>query len=140
MTTTVAKLRADAEVLALVETALSWDLHSADLPAVKDSLSMAQKFTGYGRAVVDQLRTQCLNIVADSDVAARATATLGEASRRLRLRPLAVSASPRSAAQRAQNLARLVQSLLRAVEQVNEARALITRSQQGAHTTSKGIQ
>ncbi|MFE6737535.1 DUF6082 family protein [Streptomyces tubercidicus] len=120
MTTTVEKIHDDAEVLALVETALSWDVHGADLPAVADALSMAQEFTSYGRIIVDELRTQCLNIVADSDVAARAAATLGEASRRLYLRPLAGSAAPRSAAQRAQNLARLVQSLLRAVEQVNE--------------------
>ncbi|MGX1851106.1 DUF6415 family natural product biosynthesis protein [Streptomyces sp. NPDC055299] len=129
----------DAEVLALVETALSWDA-SANLPAVEDALSMAKEFTSYGQSLVDGLRTQCLNLVANSDVAVIAHATLGEASRRLALRPLARSASPRSAAQRAQNLARLVQSLLRAVGQVSEARALMTRSQQGTHTTTKGTQ
>ncbi|MGA5266258.1 DUF6415 family natural product biosynthesis protein [Streptomyces lydicamycinicus] len=139
MTTTVEKIHDDAEVLALVATALSWDVHGTDLPAVEDALSMAKEFTSYGRIILDDLRTQCLNLVADSDIAAIAHATLGEASRRLYLRPLAGSTSPRSAAQRAQNLARLVQSLLRAVGQVSEARALITR-QQSAHTTPKGTQ
>ncbi|MFF8789203.1 DUF6415 family natural product biosynthesis protein [Streptomyces sp. NPDC015125] len=114
------------EVLALVETALSWDLHGAGLPAVEDALSMAEEFTRYGRGIVEDLRTQCLDILADSEAAARAQATLGEASRRLYLQPLAGSASPRSAAQRAQNLARLVQSLLRAIELVAQAQALIT--------------
>ncbi|MFI9078771.1 hypothetical protein ACIGW8_20225 [Streptomyces sioyaensis] len=121
---TTKSLDAD-EILALVETALSWDVHGAGLPAVEDALSMAKEFTIYGRGIVEDLRTQCLDILAD-EVAVRAQATLGEASRRLYLRPLAGSASPRSAAQRAQNLARLVQSLLRAVEQVDRAQALIT--------------
>ncbi|MFI9052407.1 DUF6415 family natural product biosynthesis protein [Streptomyces sp. NPDC053427] len=114
------------EILALVKTALSWDVHGAGLPAVEDALSMAQELTSYGRGIVEDLRTQCLDILADSEVAVRAQATLGEASRRLYLRPLEGSASPRSAAQRAQNLARLVQSLLRAVVQVDQAQTLIT--------------
>ncbi|WP_432141134.1 DUF6415 family natural product biosynthesis protein [Streptomyces sp. bgisy084] len=129
----------EAEVRALVETALSWDVHGAGLPAVEDALSTAQAFTSYGRILIDDLRTQCLAL-ADSDVATRAQATLGEASRRLHLLPLPTSASPRSAAQRAQNLARLLRSLLRTVEQVHEARVLIMRSQQGARTISKGTQ
>ncbi|WP_406220881.1 DUF6415 family natural product biosynthesis protein [Streptomyces decoyicus] len=137
MATAVEKIH--DEVLALVETALSWDLYGTDLPAVEDALSMAKEFTAHGRIIVEDLRTGCLDILADSDVAASAQATLGEAGRRLYLRPLAGSASPQSAAHRAQNLARLVESLIRALGQVHEARALITR-QQSAHTTTKGIQ
>ncbi|MFF9785026.1 DUF6082 family protein [Streptomyces nigrescens] len=106
MATNVEKVHGEAEALALVETALSWDVHGADLPAVETALSMAEELTSYGRILVDDLRKQCLDILADSDVVARAQATLGEASRRLYLWPLAGSASPQSATQRAQNLAR----------------------------------
>ncbi|MBL1285636.1 hypothetical protein JKV81_02070 [Streptomyces sp. For3] len=104
------------EVLALVEAALSWDVDSPALPTVKNALAMAQQFTDFGRIVADDLEAKLLGLPADFCIGARAT--LGEASRRLYLRPLAQTAAPRSAAHRAQNLARLVQALSRAFGEV----------------------
>ncbi|MBK3639480.1 DUF6415 family natural product biosynthesis protein [Streptomyces sp. MBT33] len=111
------------EVLGLVATALSWDLYGHGLPAVDVALGMAETFSRYGRNIADELRTQCLSVPADSWAGLGAQATLGEAGRRLTLRPLAPTAAPRSAAHRAQNLARLVQALTRAIDQVSEERA-----------------
>lgn len=112
-----------AEVLILVATALSWNPNGHDLPAVDVALRMAETFSRYGRDIADELRTQCLSIPADSWAGLGAQATLGEAARRLNLRPLAPTAAPRSAAHRTQNLARLVQALTRAIDQVSEERA-----------------
>ncbi|WP_406153192.1 DUF6415 family natural product biosynthesis protein [Streptomyces sp. NBC_01023] len=106
------------EVLALVEAALSWNVDSPELPAVKDALAMAQQFTDFGRVVADDLEAQLRSLPADSELCIGARATLGEASRRLYLRPLAQTAAPRSAARRAQNLARLVQALNRTFGEV----------------------
>lgn len=113
----------EVEVLLLVEAALAWDQDSSDLPAVEDTLGMAEQFTHYGRIAADKLRTQCLSIPADSDAGCGAQATLSEAARRLNLKPLAPSAAPRSAAHRARNLARLVKALNRAMDQVSEEQA-----------------
>lgn len=99
------------EILVLVEAALSWDVDGPELPTVKNALTMAQQFTDFGRIVADDLEAQLPNLPADSELCIGARATLGEASRRLYLRPLAQTAAPRSAARRAQNLARLVQAL-----------------------------
>lgn len=112
-----------AEVLPLVEAALAWDLNGPHLPAVQDALSMAEQFTNHARTIADDLRTRSLGIPADSDAGSGAQATLGEAARRLSLKPLAPSAAPRSAAHRAQNLARLVQALNRAIDHVGEEQA-----------------
>ncbi|MET7716309.1 hypothetical protein [Streptomyces sp. NPDC005407] len=111
------------EILALVEAAVPWDLSGPDLPTVQVSLDMAEQFTHYGRIVADDLRTQCLGIPADSAVGRSAQATLSEAARRLNLKPLARTAGQRSAARRAQNLARLVQALNRAIDRVIEEQA-----------------
>ncbi|MFF1678431.1 hypothetical protein ACFVYG_20630 [Streptomyces sp. NPDC058256] len=110
------------EVLVLVAAALSWDLNGHGLPPVDIARGMAETFRRYGRDIADELRTQCLSISADSWAGLGAQATLGEAARRLNLRPLAPTAAPRSAAHRAQNLALLVQALDRATGQVNEER------------------
>ncbi|MFG2783803.1 hypothetical protein ACGFY7_38970 [Streptomyces prunicolor] len=111
------------EVLALVATALSWDLNGRGLPAADVALSMAETFSRYGRDAAEELRNQCLNISANSWAGLGAQATLGETARRLNLRPLAPTAAPRSAAHRAQNHARLIQALTRAMGQVSEERA-----------------
>jgi DNA-binding CsgD family transcriptional regulator len=113
-----------AEILALVDTALAWDLNGSGLPAVDTALDMAEQLTVYGRIAADDLLTQCLTIAADSDTGVGAQATLGEAGIRLHLKPLAPSAAPRSAAHRVQNLARLVQALNRARRLVREEQAL----------------
>ncbi|MGD6751956.1 DUF6415 family natural product biosynthesis protein [Streptomyces sp. BH105] len=106
-------------VLPLVEEALSWDLNSPDLPSVTSALNMARQFTTYGRLIAEDLRAQCRSVPADSDFHLRARATLSEADARLNLKPLAPSTTPRSAAHRAQNLARLVQALNRASAQAS---------------------
>ena len=107
-----------AEILALVDQALSWDLNAPHLPAAEAALDMAERFTPFGRIVAEELRTQCLSIPTDSHAGRLAQATLTEAARRLNLKPLARTAGRRSAAHRAQNLACLVQALLQAAEGV----------------------
>lgn len=108
------------EILSLVETALSWDLDRVRLPPVEVTLKLAADFTAYGRVVADDLSALVATLPADSQVGRSARATLSEADRRLTLKPLAPSAAPRSAAQRSQNVARLVQALNRAVGLVGE--------------------
>ncbi|MEU1484513.1 DUF6415 family natural product biosynthesis protein [Streptomyces sp. NPDC005752] len=108
------------EILALVEAALAWNLDSTALPAVTDALAMAQRFTDFGRLVADDLEAQVLSLPAGSELGNGARAILGEASRRLYLRPLSQTAAPRPAAHRAQNLARLVQSLSRKFSEVSQ--------------------
>ncbi|MFG2141860.1 DUF6415 family natural product biosynthesis protein [Streptomyces sp. NPDC048650] len=127
------------EIRALAKTALAWKLDTSGLPTVEDALSITERFTGYGRTIANDLCIQCLSLPADSGAARSAQVTLGEASRRLYLDPLAGTASPWAAAHRAQNLARLVTSLLRAAGAVSEELVRITRQQsQGA--TMKGTQ
>ncbi|MEE1797521.1 DUF6415 family natural product biosynthesis protein [Streptomyces sp. JV176] len=113
------------EILALVESALAWDLNGGILPTGNDALRMAEQFADYGRIVADDLRTLVLSIPADSDVAIRAQATLSEASRRLPLPP--PPDTPRAAGRRAQNLARLVQGLCRAAGRITEEQARTVR-------------
>ncbi|MFC8006580.1 MULTISPECIES: hypothetical protein [Streptomyces] len=116
------------EVLPLIEEALSWDLDGADLPAVGMALDLARQFTVYGRVVAEDLHVQYRGVPADSDARLGVRATLSEANARLYLKPLAATTTPRNAAARAQNLARMVQALHRATarvaaEQVKRSRA-----------------
>ncbi|MFD4986464.1 DUF6415 family natural product biosynthesis protein [Streptomyces sp. NPDC058374] len=112
------------EVLPLVEEALGWDLDGAELPSISEALDLASQFTAYGRVVADDLRAQCQSIPSDSDARLGARATLSEANARLYLKPLAVTTTPRNAAARAQNLARMVQALHRATGRVGEEQAV----------------
>ncbi|MFG3136589.1 DUF6415 family natural product biosynthesis protein [Streptomyces sp. NPDC048211] len=109
------------DVLALVGRALSWGPASADFPTVEEALELAKGFTTYGRIVADDLSIVIAGIPSDSPVGRRAQATLDEASRRLTLKPLGLTVAPRSAAHRAQNLARLVQALSRVADHIGEA-------------------
>jgi DNA-binding CsgD family transcriptional regulator len=109
------------EIVLLAEAATSWDLNGQSLPDLDDALALVEQFTDYGRIVADDLRTLCLSIPADSSVGVSAQATLSEASRRLYLPP--PSATQQPAARRAQNLARLVQALVRATGEVSEVQA-----------------
>lgn len=109
------------EVLALVGRALSWDPASADFPPADEALELAGVFTAYGRIVANDLSVAIAGMPSDSPDVRRAQATLSEASRRLGLMPLGPTVAPRMAAQRAQNLARLVQALNRAVGHIGEA-------------------
>ncbi|MDP5315341.1 DUF6415 family natural product biosynthesis protein [Streptomyces poriferorum] len=110
------------EVLALVGRALSWDPTSAEFPPTDEALELARVFTSYGRIVANDLSAVLAGVPADSPDVRCAQATLSEAGRRLGLMPLGPTVAPRVAAQRAQNLARLVQALNRSVGQIGEAR------------------
>lgn len=109
------------EILALVGRALSWDPASADFPPADEALELAREFTAYGRIVANDLSVAIAGMPSDSPDVHRAQATLSEASRRLGLTPLGPTVASRMAAQRAQNLARLVQALNRAVGHIGEA-------------------
>ncbi|WP_326682028.1 DUF6415 family natural product biosynthesis protein [Streptomyces sp. NBC_01237] len=105
------------EVLAIVETALAWDLSGSDLPPADVTLGMVEQLTTYGRVVAIALRTMCLSLPAESEARLGAQATLSEAGRRLYLPP--PEGTRPAAARRARNVARLVQGLLRATHQVS---------------------
>lgn len=107
-----------AEMLPLIDQALSWDLNRPELPVAEAALDTAERLTPFGRIVADDLRALCLTIPADSDAHVAAQATLTEAALGLSLKPLARTAGRRPAAHRAQNLARLIQALLHATEGV----------------------
>lgn len=125
------------QVLANVETVLAWNLtNSPGFPAADVALGMVEQLTVYGRIIADDLRTQCLNIPADSVAGRSAQATLSEASRRLHLPPPA--STPQAAGHRAQNIARLVQGLLRAVGEVGEVGEEQARTRRHQHATTKG--
>lgn len=111
-------------ILVLLDDVLGWDLDSGDLPDVGTSLSLVEKFTAYGQVLVDDLRRTTT-----------APGVLGEADRRLTAPPPA--ATPRAAASRAQNLARLIQALHRVTEQV-QAEHVRTARRQPQQTTRKG--
>ncbi|MFF9313865.1 DUF6415 family natural product biosynthesis protein [Streptomyces sp. NPDC014748] len=109
-------------VLANLETVLAWDLNGSPLPRVSEALAVIEQFTSYGRIVAADLHARCLDVPADSDAARTAQAVLGEASRRFNLSP-PYYGTARAVGQRAQNAARLVQALLRAVDRIGEAQA-----------------
>ncbi|MFJ6433345.1 DUF6415 family natural product biosynthesis protein [Streptomyces sp. NPDC091416] len=109
------------EVLALVGKALSWDPTSADVPPTDEALELARVFTAYGRIVANDLSAVLAGMPSDSPDVRCAQATLSEAGRRLGLMPLGPTVAPRTAVQRAQNLARLVHALNRSVGQISEA-------------------
>ncbi|MCL7493074.1 DUF6415 family natural product biosynthesis protein [Streptomyces sp. MCA2] len=100
-----------AAMLPLVETVLSWDLNRGSLPEVDVSLNLVKAFTAYGRVLEGELAAVCCRLPADSDLRCGPQATLSEAGRRLYMPP--PGCSERGAAHRAQNLARLIQALLR---------------------------
>ncbi|WP_327352753.1 DUF6415 family natural product biosynthesis protein [Streptomyces sp. NBC_01304] len=124
------------EVLANVNTVLDWDLSSPDVPSAADSVAVVEQFTAYSQVLAKDLRTLCLSILADSEVGVRARSILGETSGRLSA-PLPSPLTDRYAARRAQNLARLIQGLLRATAQVREAQERAV-SQLTTHSTPKG--
>lgn len=99
-----------AEILTLVETALSWDMNRG-LPKGDISLELVKEFTAYGRVLEGDLATVCRRLPADSELRCGAQATLSEAARRLYMPP--PGSSECGAAHRARNLTRLIQALLR---------------------------
>lgn len=114
-----------AEMLPLIDQALSWDLNRPELPAAEAALDMAERFTPFGRIVAEDLRALCLSVPADSDAGRVAQAALTDAALRLNLKSLARTAGWRPAAHRAQDLARLVQALLHATEGVVASTATV---------------
>ncbi|WP_371792989.1 DUF6415 family natural product biosynthesis protein [Streptomyces sp. NBC_01471] len=100
------------QILALVKTSLCWNLNSSDdLPALAVSLDVLEQCTSYGQALEGDLRERCDGLPVQSAAYRRAQETLGEAGRRLHGPAPARTAF--AAARRAQNVARLVQTLLR---------------------------
>ncbi|WP_243088613.1 DUF6415 family natural product biosynthesis protein [Streptomyces sp. 891-h] len=100
---------------------LAWNLEGPAPPPVDVALSLARQFTEYGRIVADDLRAQCQLLPGDSYAVRCAGVTLGEASRRLQL--ALPDRTPQAAGHRAQNIARLLKALLRAVGEVGEGQA-----------------
>ncbi|MFI0742775.1 DUF6415 family natural product biosynthesis protein [Streptomyces sp. NPDC021100] len=134
----MAPLNADAmgqaDVSAHVAMVLAWDLNGPDPPLGDVTLRAVEQLTAYRRIIAEDLNAQCRGIPADCGASLSAQAILGEASRRLHLPP--PYRTPRAAGHRAQNIARLVDALLRAVEEVSAERA---RTPHHQHTTRKGI-
>ncbi|GHF33445.1 hypothetical protein GCM10010218_13180 [Streptomyces mashuensis] len=135
MASLTAAVPGKAEIRAHVDMVLAWNLNGPALPALDSALCMIEQLTDYGRIVANDLRAQCLKVPADSDARHNAQATLGEASRRLHLPP--PYRTPQAAGRRAQNIARLVNALLRAVGEVSREQARTRRHQQ-AITPSEG--
>ncbi|MER7224274.1 DUF6415 family natural product biosynthesis protein [Streptomyces rubradiris] len=124
----------EEQILAATGLVLDWDLDGSSLPPVDEALGLVEQFTTFGRDLAGDLRDLCLGLPDDSRVGQAAHVTLGEASGRLYLPPPA--GTPRAAAHRAQNLARLFEALLRAVEAVSNERDRTGRHQ---HSAAKGI-
>lgn len=122
------------QILADIGTVLAWDLAGPSAPSAAEALGLVERFTVFGRVIAADLRALCLALPADSKAGQDAHAVLDEASLWLYLSPAVGTAH--SAAHRAQNLARLADMLLRAVEAAGEEQA---RSGRHQHTSTKGI-
>lgn len=99
---------------------LAWDVRGPGLPDLDQRQRIVELLATYGRVVADDLRTQCLNVSANSDAGVAAQAALGEASRRLYLPP--PHPTQQAMALRAQNLARLTRTLTHAAGEVAKER------------------
>ncbi|MER5971665.1 LuxR C-terminal-related transcriptional regulator [Streptomyces sp. NPDC002055] len=127
------------EIQATIDRVLAWGVTDG-LPATDVALNITAQLAGYGRVVHTDLCRLCRDVPPDSapDASVRARAALGEGTRRLNLAPLPSTVKPHVAAQRAQNIARLVQSLLSAVGALSQAQARIPRQPSSQQTTAKG--
>jgi DNA-binding NarL/FixJ family response regulator len=103
----------EARTVALIDTVLGWDVNNGDLPGPDYSLKLIGRFREYGRTLELDLQAVASELPYDPDVHRSALATLGEASRRLDEPDPDRQKQP--AARRAQNLARLLQGLRRAL-------------------------
>ncbi|WP_232793456.1 MULTISPECIES: DUF6415 family natural product biosynthesis protein [unclassified Streptomyces] len=111
--------------MADLDTVLAWDLTNPALPPKDVALNMLDELASHGRIIARDLTALSLSLLSHSEAGITAQATLGEASRRLNLSPPA--GTPRATAGRAQNVARLLRALLRAVAAVRAEQAQIAR-------------
>ncbi|WP_432097652.1 LuxR C-terminal-related transcriptional regulator [Streptomyces sp. bgisy100] len=127
------------EIQATIDRVLAWGV-TAGLPATGVALNTTVQLAAYGRVIHTDLCRLCRDVPPDSAFgpSAGARATLGEGARRLNLPPLPSTVEPHVATQRAQNIARLVRSLLRAVGELSQAQARIPRRPPSQRTTPNG--
>ncbi|MFB7085737.1 DUF6415 family natural product biosynthesis protein [Streptomyces sp. NPDC056296] len=102
----------DVDIAADVTTVLAWEATDGEFPGVDSVLALVERFTVHGRRLADELEIACKKLPETENARIGADATLSEAPRRLYLRPPAATKS--AAGHRAQNIARLVHSLLEA--------------------------
>ncbi|MCK7622513.1 hypothetical protein MUU72_05215 [Streptomyces sp. RS10V-4] len=96
--------------LSLSDMVLAWEPQAP--PDTCTALNAVELLDEYGRRAERDLRALAHSVPVPPDIAARVQATLGEASRRLCLRPPPAGHTVR----RAQNLVRLLQALHRATD------------------------
>lgn len=107
------------DVLADVHAVLAWDLDGSELPSIDAAMALTERFRDYSWILVEDLRTQRLGVPADSEAGISAQAVIVEAVGRLAA-SLPNPLTAQSASRRAQNIARLLKSLLRATGLVGE--------------------
>ncbi|MEV7192339.1 DUF6415 family natural product biosynthesis protein [Streptomyces sp. NPDC093510] len=111
-----------ARLVQLVEQALAWDLGGADdMPELQGALTVIAGIHEHASLLSDALTAAVERLPPDSDLYRRVQTALGEAQRRL---PQPVPQERRRAAERAQNLARLSQTLLQRAVELEAAHSL----------------
>ncbi|MEU8560570.1 DUF6415 family natural product biosynthesis protein [Streptomyces cyaneofuscatus] len=96
----------------LTKKVLAWSTSEGNAPTLDEADSALALLTTYAKETRDTVTMACHRLPADSAVADRVQATLGEASRRLD-HPLPARTCE-AVVGRAQNIARLLEALLRA--------------------------
>ncbi|MGQ4490861.1 DUF6415 family natural product biosynthesis protein [Streptomyces sp. SAS_281] len=99
---------------ALVAEVQAWGKNGSELPETEEVATATDRLNSYGADLRDAVNAQCVDLSTESEPYRSAQAILGEASRRLG-QP-ALGAGAEAVVRRAQNLARLVDGLLRALE------------------------
>lgn len=102
------------EARALVAEVQAWGNNGSELPATGEMTTATDRLNSYGADLRDAVNALCVDLSTESEPYRNAQAILGEASRRLGQPPL--GAGIEAVVRRAQNLARLVDGLLRALE------------------------
>lgn len=112
-TTQVADARR-TEARALVAEVQAWGTNSSELPTTDEATTAMNRLNSFGAEMRDAVNALCVGLPAGSGPYRSAQAILGEASRRLGRPPL--GGTSEAVVRRAQNLARLVHGLLRALD------------------------
>lgn len=103
-----------AEARALAAKVLLWGTEGHELPSTDEATSAMNRLNSDGADLCDAVNARCRELPTGSGPYRRAQVILGEASRRLGRPPLGAKAD--AVVRRAQNLARLVDGLLRALD------------------------
>ncbi|MFD4482376.1 DUF6415 family natural product biosynthesis protein [Streptomyces sp. NPDC058257] len=101
------------EARALAIEAQAWGTDGHELPAKGEATRALDRLNSYGADLRDAVNVRCSELPKGSDLHLGAQVILGEADRRLGQPPL--GATTEDVVRRAQNLARLVHGLLRAL-------------------------